>query len=159
MSPEHATGSPVDGRSDLYSLGVLLFEMLTGERPFSGDIHQLLRHHLTTTPPRIAERRPALAGYPELQILLDRALAKKREERFADAGEFLQQLSELERRLDNPAPSALPRNPRFADVVNVSSSYASAQLAQLRHVLLALFWRCWPTPLRKTARRRTSRRN
>jgi serine/threonine protein kinase len=97
MSPEHATGSAVDGRSDLYSVGILLFEMVTGQRPFDGEIHELLRHHLTTPVPRLAERNVELAEFPELQSMLDRALAKKRNERFADAGEFLAELEYVER--------------------------------------------------------------
>jgi serine/threonine protein kinase len=96
MSPEHATGSPVDGRSDLYSVGILLFEMLAGQRPFEGEIHQLLRHHLATVPPRISELRPELEAVPLLQLMLDRALAKNRDDRFADAGEFLRELARVE---------------------------------------------------------------
>lgn len=96
MSPEHATGSAVDGRSDLYSVGILLFEMLTGTRPFEGDIQQLLRHHLITTPPRLGERRAQLRHQPELQAVLDRALAKSRDERFADAAAFIAALDALQ---------------------------------------------------------------
>jgi serine/threonine-protein kinase len=127
MSPEHATGSPVDGRSDLYSVGILLFEMLIGERPFEGETHELLRHHLTTTPPRLAARKPELAAQPELQALLDRALAKKREDRFADAGDFLRALDTIElgvRR--SAAPLARVSNaPTLKDVLRMSSAYAT----------------------------------
>jgi eukaryotic-like serine/threonine-protein kinase len=98
MSPEHATGGAVDGRSDLYSVGVLLFEMVTGTRPFEGDIQQLLRHHLITPVPRLVERRPELKD-PQLQALLDRALAKNRDERFADAAAFLEAMDQLEQQL------------------------------------------------------------
>jgi serine/threonine-protein kinase len=97
MSPEHATGGQVDGRSDLYSVGVLLFEMVTGTRPFEGDIQQLLRHHLITPVPRLAERRPELKDQPQLQVMLDRALAKNRDERYADASAFIRAVDELER--------------------------------------------------------------
>jgi eukaryotic-like serine/threonine-protein kinase len=96
MSPEHATGGAVDGRSDLYSVGILLFEMVTGTRPFEGDIQQLLRHHLITPPPRLAERRPELAKHLELQAVLDRALAKNRDERFSDAAAFLAAIDALQ---------------------------------------------------------------
>ncbi|MET0386751.1 MAG: serine/threonine-protein kinase [Polyangiales bacterium] len=148
MSPEHATGSPVDGRSDLYSLGVLLFEMVTGERPFSGDIHQMLRHHLTTTPPRLASLRPELGNYPELQALLDKALAKKRDERFADAGEMLQALGKLEqgiarsvwRRSSAPPPPPPPPAGRTAALVAVSAG--SRWWSMLRGLLSAVSrWR------------------
>src|ERR1700741_3093296 len=96
MSPEHATGGAVDGRSDLYSVGVLLFEMVTGTRPFEGDIQQLLRHHLISPVPRLVERRPELKQQPLLQVMLDRALAKNRDERYADAAAFLAAIDELE---------------------------------------------------------------
>jgi hypothetical protein len=96
MSPEHATGGAVDGRSDLYSVGVLLFEMVTGTRPFEGDIQQLLRHHLITPVPRLVERRPQLKDQALLQVMLDRALAKSRDERYADAAGFIAAIDELE---------------------------------------------------------------
>jgi len=128
MSPEHATGSPVDGRSDLYSVGILLFEMLIGDRPFEGETHELLRHHLTTTPPRLAARKPELAAHPELQVLLDRALAKKREDRFANAGEFLKALDVIElgvRR--SAAPLARVSDaPTLKQVLRMSSAYAAS---------------------------------
>jgi serine/threonine-protein kinase len=99
MSPEHATGGQVDGRSDLYSVGILLFEMITGTRPFEGDIQQLLRHHLITPVPRLAERRQQLAGQTQLQAMLDRALAKGRDDRYPDAAAFLAAIAELEQQL------------------------------------------------------------
>lgn len=89
MSPEHALGAEVDGRSDLYSIGILLFELLTGEKPFDGEIQDILRHHLTSPVPRLEERRPELAMHEELQELIERALAKEADQRFASAIELL----------------------------------------------------------------------
>ena len=141
MSPEHATGSPVDGRSDLYSVGILLFEMLTGDRPFEGETHELLRHHLTTTPPRLAARKPELAAHPELQALLDRALAKKREDRFADAGEFLKALDAIElgvRR--SAAPLARVSDaPTLKQVLRMNSAYAASMTSLGLRGLPSLF--------------------
>jgi serine/threonine protein kinase len=117
MSPEHATGGQVDGRSDLYSVGILLFEMLTGTRPFEGDIQQLLRHHLITPVPRLAERRPELAPLIELQTVLDRALAKGRDERYPDAGAFLTALAQLQ----SEFPAVTPAR---SGVYNTRSSQA-----------------------------------
>jgi serine/threonine protein kinase len=142
MSPEHATGSPVDGRSDLYSVGILLFEMVTGTRPFEGEIHELLRHHLVTPAPRLAERRAGLAAYPELQRLVDRALAKSRDDRFVDAGAFLAAIAAVE--ASDAADAALvtvalaPRNPapNFADVVRVATAFGAAQLKHVRERLV-----------------------
>jgi serine/threonine protein kinase len=144
MSPEHATGSPVDGRSDLYSVGILLFEMVTGSRPFEGEIHELLRHHLITPPPRLAERRPDLAAYPELQRLLDRALAKNRDDRYPDAGGFLQAIAAVEMTADVDAAlvTVAKAPPNLVDVRRVMSGFAAVQLAHWRqHVLPKLLAR------------------
>jgi serine/threonine protein kinase len=95
MSPEHALGGDVDGRSDLYAVGVLLFELLTGEKPFDGEVQDVLRHHLTSEVPKLAARRPALSEFPELQTLVERAMAKEPAERFANAAELLAAIDEL----------------------------------------------------------------
>ncbi len=106
MSPEHATGGDIDGRSDLYSMGILLFEMLTGTKPFDGDISELIRHHLATPVPRLADRCPALAGRADLQALVDRALTKPRAGRFASAGEFLAAIEAVQAGEARPAAGA-----------------------------------------------------
>src|SRR6266545_5713041 len=82
MSPEQAEGRPdVDGRSDIYSLGCVLFEMLTGRPPFVGRSARIvMNHHVTTPSPSIAEFRPDLS--PELITAVDRAIAKDPADRF-----------------------------------------------------------------------------
>jgi len=87
ISPEQALGRPVDRRADLYALGVMLFEMLTGVTPFSGaDPPALLRAHVGTPPPRLAA---VAAGAPWLtpavEALVGGALVKKPDDRFASA--------------------------------------------------------------------------
>jgi serine/threonine protein kinase len=153
MSPEHATGSPVDGRSDIYSVGILLFEMLTAQRPFEGEIHELLRHHLTTPAPPLAAKNPELADQPELQRLIDRSLAKNREQRFANAGDFLQALDAFEHgahvRVALLAAQARPREPSLGEVGRVSSQYVAAELVRFRRQRLPRF-RAWSqTQLRR----------
>jgi len=86
MSPEQIQGHvPLDGRSDVYALGALLFQMLTGHVPYEGDTPaQALVRHLQAPIPRLADYRPEL---PEAyQAVIDRAMAKDRDARYPTAG-------------------------------------------------------------------------
>jgi serine/threonine protein kinase/tetratricopeptide (TPR) repeat protein len=82
MSPEQAAGEPIDGRSDLFALGCLGFEMLTGEAAFSGStVQATIARRFVHTPPPVASLRP---GVPEaVSRLLERLMAKEAEERTA----------------------------------------------------------------------------
>lgn len=87
MSPEQATGAVIDSRSDLYALGVIFYEMLTGQRPFEDDgTLSVLLHHLNTPVPRISEFLHM--EDPNLDQVVFRALAKEPNERYATAAEF-----------------------------------------------------------------------
>jgi len=87
MSPEQINALEVDGRSDLYALGVLFYELLTGTPPFAGDTPiAVLMAHLTQPPP------PLPAQFVDFQPVLDRMLAKNRDERFASLKEFTRAL-------------------------------------------------------------------
>ncbi len=96
MSPEQVTSQPADARADVYSMGILLYEMLTGLCPFDAETPaELMRAHLVEPVPEPASLRPGLEVTDELAALLDRALAKKRAERFADARAMLDALVAL----------------------------------------------------------------
>lgn len=96
ISPEQATGSDVDARADLYSVGVLLFEMLTGTRPFDGEITDVLRQHLSAPVPKLASRNASLASRSDLQALIEKAMAKSRAQRFPSADAMLAALDTVD---------------------------------------------------------------
>lgn len=78
MSPEQSVGEKTDIRTDLYSLGIILFEMLAGARPFKGkSLLVLIQHHLITPPPLIREHNPAVKVPGEVDALVQRLLAKE----------------------------------------------------------------------------------
>jgi serine/threonine-protein kinase PpkA len=83
MSPEQVTGTEVDGRSDIYSLGIMFYELLTGSAPYKGDNPiQVCMQHLTSPVPTLGEE------LDELNPVLYRMLAKKADDRFATMTEF-----------------------------------------------------------------------
>jgi serine/threonine-protein kinase len=100
MSPEQSIGGKADVRSDVYSTGVVLFELLTGRKPFtSDDTFELLSMHRTAPVPRLANVVPD-ADFPSgMQAVVDRALAKAPEDRFQTAMAFATALDDA---LDRP---------------------------------------------------------
>src|SRR5438034_2294445 len=86
MSPEQIVGLPVDGRSDLFSAGVILYQFLTGERPFSGTSTSTMRKVLEENP--LPPSRFNVQAPPAMDAVVRKALAKRPEERFQSAGEF-----------------------------------------------------------------------
>jgi len=91
MSPEQILGLPVDGRSDLFSVGVILYQFLTGERPFTGNATITMRKVLEEDPLPPSRFNTQIPG--AMDAVVRRALAKKPEERFASAEEFAAALS------------------------------------------------------------------
>ncbi|MFI5342580.1 MAG: serine/threonine-protein kinase, partial [Candidatus Methylomirabilales bacterium] len=99
MSPEQIAGKKVDGRSDLFSLGVMLYELLTGERPFQGDSIATIMFQITSSPP------PPMANFvpklpPIFQKLAEKTLAKDPAQRFQTGEELAKTLYALKERLD-----------------------------------------------------------
>jgi eukaryotic-like serine/threonine-protein kinase len=123
MSPEQAAGQQTDQRTDLYSVGVMLFEMLTGERPFvAEDPMRVLQMHLYNPIPSARALRPELGLSPELEAAIVKAMQKQPADRFESAEAFsnaLQEVPEVRRRSGpmlraepvSPPPEAAPAPP------------------------------------------------
>jgi hypothetical protein len=87
-APEQAMGRPVDIRADIYSLGVVLYRMLSGELPFQGDTPwAVVSQHVAATPPPLEEVRPGLPA--SVVSLVNRAMAKRPEDRYQTPGELI----------------------------------------------------------------------
>ncbi len=105
MSPEQALGQPVDGRADLYAVGVVLFEMLTGKRPFYHEnMATLLGMHVTAPVPAMSEVAPGVSVPAPVEAIVRRLLAKDPVGRFGTA-------DELEAALDKSLDVTLPSEP------------------------------------------------
>ncbi len=89
MSPEQGMGDKLDGRSDIYSLGLVAFNCLTGKLPFSGESAQeAMIARLIERPKTLAEMRPDVAWPVEVQRVMDKALARETASRYASAAQF-----------------------------------------------------------------------
>ncbi|MFL5619679.1 MAG: protein kinase domain-containing protein [Gemmatimonadaceae bacterium] len=94
MSPEQIAGDPLDARSDIYSLGLVAFNILTGRLPFpSKTAQESVIMRLTEPPVRLEQMRPQIAWTPAVQQVMDRALQRDAAQRYASANEFGRALS------------------------------------------------------------------
>ncbi|HVR40586.1 MAG TPA: serine/threonine-protein kinase, partial [Thermoanaerobaculia bacterium] len=133
-SPEHLgmlpDGERIDGRADLYSFGIVLYEMLAGMPPFHSDTpHGFLMMHASERPRALREVNPSVTASPELESLIFRSLEKDRNRRFATAREFATALEKILPSLaDQPgAPPPLPVESEVtADATRVGSERMDA---------------------------------
>ena len=94
MSPEQAQGLPIDRRTDIYSLGIVLFEMLSGKQPFTAETPmQVVLKHMTAPVPPLSSYNPNLP--PELDAVMQHALEKEPGQRYASAREFYEDYSRV----------------------------------------------------------------
>src|SRR5262245_22475973 len=133
MSPEQARGLKVDHRADIFSLGVMLYEMLAGRRPFEGaTTSDVMAAILTKEPEPLGDLRSE-AG-PELAQAVMRCLAKEREERFQTAGEFAAQLQALTERSKKSPPGKARRG---SQTVRIAATLAFLMFAAVVYWKLA----------------------
>ncbi len=110
MSPEQAEGREIDHRTDIFSLGVLLHEMLTGRRPFTGQsTASILSALLRDTPPPVTDARPDVP--PQLARVIQRALEKDPQRRYQSLTDLRSDLAEIRRELQSGEIAAAQRRP------------------------------------------------
>jgi eukaryotic-like serine/threonine-protein kinase len=157
IAPEQAVGGAVDGRSDLYSLSVMLYEMLTGQPPYrDDDVVRLLAKHMTEPMPAMAAMAPDAVISPEAEALVRKGLAKDRAERWQSAAEYVAAIDLVLAAAGVPiTPTPLPGS---LSAVSVATPGTPTPWPASSPAVAASAARPTPTGLARVAAPRTTRR-
>lgn len=137
MPPEQAAGGAIDLHTDVYALGCVLFEMLTGQLPYLAESHvELVRMHMMEPIPKLSQTCPDLQVAPELQTLIETAMAKRSVKRYPDAIEMRKAFKALP---EGAAQLLRGRSP-LAGLVSMLSPGKIALAALVVLALAALLW-------------------
>jgi serine/threonine protein kinase len=153
LPPEQVGGRPeaLGPPGDIYTLGVMFYQLLTGQVPFLGPAHEILRQVLTEEPPPPSARQPGLD--PRLDQITRRAMAKDPQDRFGSMAEFAAALEDWLRPESQPAPPSQPGPPppvsgrRLSRRAAVAIAIATAVPSALLALVLA-----WPWPWQRRLR-------
>lgn len=132
MSPEQVQGVPIDARADLFAVGVVLYQLLTGKRPFDGDTDFAIIQQIVNLTPSAPSTFSTLLP-PAVDAVVARALAKKRDERFATAQEFSQALQAASEYASDPTivPPVSPPARRGGTATDSGKSQAGGSTVRL----------------------------
>jgi len=133
MSPEQIEGDPVDHRTDIFALGIMLYEFSVKQHPFKGkSVHSTLSNILKAEPGEISIQNETAILSPDLIRVIRKCLRKKREERYSSMRDLVVDLTEVLRAIDSPGPIPIASQKEFA----VPHAWAKFMLLQCMYVTI-----------------------